>query len=110
VNQVQQFVLNNDGVGDGGDVDVHIFPDSHWRPEVEVFEIKNGKVTISGGDGAVENHLGSGHFGSGRACFARIVDQVPTHSEAHTFDLSVVRAIGCYKTCVGGPMPGGSWS
>jgi hypothetical protein len=107
VNQVHEFVLSNDVVGDGGDRDAHIFPYLHWRPEVEDFKIENGKATITGGDGAVEKHLGSGHFGGGRAYFARILDPFTAHREARTFDLSFFRALGCYKSCVGGPTPGG---
>jgi hypothetical protein len=107
VNQVQKFVLSNDGFGDGGNVDAHIFSDLYWRPKVDVFKIENGKATIPGGGGAVEKRLYSGHYSGGRSYFAQIVDQVPAHREAHTVDLSFARALECYKSCVGGPTPGG---
>jgi hypothetical protein len=107
VNQVQEFVLGNGGAGGGGYVDTHVFPDSQWRPKVKVLKVENGKAPILGGDCAIEEHLGSGHFGCGHAYFARIVDQVPVHSETHIFDLSFVRELRCHTPCVCGHMPGG---
>jgi hypothetical protein len=96
MNQVQVFVLDNYGVRDNGDVDAHVFPDAHWRPGVKVFKVKMVKRPF-----LVEMVLGN--FGGGHAYFARIVDQIPAHSEVHTFDLSVVRALGCHTPCIGGP-------
>jgi hypothetical protein len=57
VDQVHEIVLGNDGLGNGGDDNTHVFFAGHGRTQVEIFEVEGGEAGARSGNDAVEENF-----------------------------------------------------
>lgn len=102
VDKWSKVVLCEDGLGDQGDWDHHVFVAVHVIVEVEVFEIHGHELGLGCGDDAVEQK-----FSSGKACgfgadVARVVNEVASDGPADSAWLCFFRAVGDNVAEIGG--------
>jgi hypothetical protein len=57
VDQVQEIILGNDGLGNRGDCDAHVFFARHGIAQLEIFGIEAENLSAWGGDDAVEENF-----------------------------------------------------
>ena len=59
VGEVEKVILGDDSVGEHMKVHLHVFVPGHWRAVVKILYVHACKACSRGGDGTVEEKLGS---------------------------------------------------
>jgi hypothetical protein len=96
------MVLIDDGLGNGGNRNLHVFFLGHGRAEVEVFYIEGSDTSMRSGNDAVEQNFDGAEVGGWSADFMGVMDEIPTDGKEDAFLLCFVWPFGGYKACIGG--------
>jgi hypothetical protein len=96
------MVLIDDGLGNGGNQNSHVFLPCHGRVEVEIFQIKGGKASVGSGNDAVEQNFDGAEVDGWSADFFGAMDEIPSDGKADAFFLCFVWPFGGDEACIGG--------
>jgi hypothetical protein len=79
------MVLIDDGLGNGGNHNSHVFLPCHGRAEVEIFQIECGEASVGSGNDVVEQNFEGAEVGRWSADFVRVMDDIPSNGKADAF-------------------------
>ena len=101
VDNVSEFVVRDDFVGDGGDGDEYVFVIIHWCAKIVVFNVQAEPTSTWGGKCAVHKYFESCHVGDFHTQIARVIDEVAANGDACAVRFSFLGTVAADKTCVG---------
>ena len=101
VDNVSEFIVCDDFVGDGGDGDEHVFVILHWCAKIVVFNVQAEPMSTWGRKCAVHEYFESCHVGYFHTQIARVIDEVAAYSDACAVRFSFLGTVAADKTCIG---------
>ena len=101
VDNVLEFVVHDDFLGDGVDGDEHVFIIIHWCAKIVVFNVQAKPMSTWGRECAVHEYFESCHVGHFHTQIARVIDEVAANGDACVVRFSFLGAVAADKTGMG---------
>jgi hypothetical protein len=77
--------LIDDGLGNGGNHNPHVFLLCHGRAEVEIFKIEGGEASVGSGNDAVEQNFDGAEVGGRSADVVEVMYEISSDGKADAF-------------------------
>ena len=101
VDNVSEFVVHDDFLGDGVDGDEHVFLIIHWCAKIVVFNVQAKPTSTWGRECAVHNYLESCHVGHFHTQIARVINEVAAKGDACAVRFSFLGTVAADKMGIG---------
>ena len=101
MDNVMEFVVCDDFVGDGGDGDEHVFVILHWCAKIVVSNAQAEPSSAWGRQCAVHEYFESCHVSYFHTQIGRIIGEVAAYGDACAVRFSFLGMVAADKTCVG---------
>ena len=101
MDNVSEFVVHDDFLGDGVDGDEHVFVIIHWCAKIVVFDVQTESTSTWGRECAVHKYFESCHVGPFHTQITSVIDEVATNGDACAVRFSFWGTVAANKTGVG---------
>ena len=101
VDNVSEFVVHDDFLGDGVDGDEHLFVIIHWCAKIVVFNVQAEPMSTWGRECAVHEIFESCHVCHCHTQIARVIDEVAANGDACAVRFSFLGTVAADKTGIG---------
>ena len=98
---VLEFVVCDDVMGEGGDGDEHVFVILNLCAKIVVFNVQAEPTSTWGRKCAVHEYLESCHVGYFHTQIARVIDEVAAYGDVCAVRFSFLGTVAADKTCIG---------
>ena len=101
MDNVMEFVVCDDFMGDGGDGDEHVFVILHRCAKIVVFNIQAEPTSTWGRQCAVHEYFESCHVSYFHTQITRVINEVAAYGDACVVRFSFLGTVAADKTCIG---------
>ena len=101
VDNVSEFVVRDDILGDGVDGDEHVFVIIHWCAKIVVFNVQAKPTSTWGRECAVHEYFESCHVDHFHNQIARVIDEVAANSDVCAVRFTFLGMVAADKMGIG---------